>query len=72
MIKHSGVRTVSNIRVVVVAFVVGQAQRLQIQTLQPLLSPPRGMQPGLLMRRSGRWGVVDFFRAFRAPLQALG
>lgn len=69
MLKHSGVRTIPNIRVVVVAIVAGQAQRLQIQVLQPLLSPPRGMQPGLLMRRSGRWGAASFSKAL---LKALG
>ncbi|MDG2617891.1 hypothetical protein HPC62_12025 [Thermoleptolyngbya sichuanensis A183] len=68
MLKHSGVRTIPNIRVVVVAFVARQAQRLQtkvqiIQILRQLLSPPRGMQPGLLMRRSGRWGAASFSKA---------
>lgn len=70
MIKHSGVRTIPNIRVVVVAIVAGQAQRLQIQILQQLLSPPRGMQPGLLMRRSGRWGVADFFGLFQGSFSS--
>jgi len=73
MIQHSGIRTIPNFRVVVlavlVAIVAGQAQRLQIQIFQPLLSPPRGMQPGLLMRRSGRWGAADFLKAF---FKALG
>ncbi|GAB4460210.1 MAG: hypothetical protein OHK0037_07010 [Elainellaceae cyanobacterium] len=71
MIKHSGVRTIPNIRVVVVAMIAGQAQRLQIkiqkQILQPvlrqLLSPPPDMQPWLLMRRSGRWDAANFFKA---------
>ncbi|HIK42802.1 hypothetical protein [Thermoleptolyngbya sp. M55_K2018_002] len=80
MLKHSGVRTIPNIRVVVVAFVAGQAQRLQAKVqifliiqilrhlrqlpiLRQLLSPPRGMQPGLLMRRSGRWGAASFSKA---------
>jgi hypothetical protein len=77
MLKHSGVRTIPNIRVVVVAFVAGQAQRLQTKVqifltiqilrqlpiLRQLLSPPRGMQPGLLMRRSGRWGAASFSKA---------
>lgn len=72
MMKHSGVRTIPNIRVVVVAIVAGQAQRLQIQILQLLqllLSPPRGMQLGSLMRRSGRWGVADLWKAL---FQAFG
>lgn len=77
MLKHSGVRNIPNIRVVVVAFVAGQAQRLQTKVqifliiqilrqlpiLRQLLSPPRGMQPGLLMRRSGRWGAASFSKA---------
>ncbi len=77
MIQHSGIRTIPNFRVVVLAVLVtivaGQAQRLQIQIFQPLLSPPRGMQPGLLMQRSGRWGAAHFLKAFfKAFFKALG
>lgn len=72
MIKHSGVRTIPNIRVVVVAMIAGQAQRLRIQirqqilqqVLRQLLSPPRDIQPWLLMRRSGHWDAANFFKAF--------
>lgn len=67
MIKPSGVRTISNIRVVAVAVVAGQAHRLdtfiQRHIQRQLLSPPQGMPFWLMLRRSSPGNAVDAWKA---------